>query len=418
MRVAVIGSGVSGLVCAHVLSRRHEVTLYEADGRPGGHAHTHDVALDDADLAVDTGFLVYNDRTYPGLVRLLAELGVATEPSEMSFSVADERSGLEWRGSSPSTVFAQRRNLVRPSFLSMLADVVRFNRLARAFLADPPGPQYTVADLIGDGRWSRPFVDWYLVPLGCSIWSAGRSVFAAMPVATLTRFFDRHGLLSLGDQPSWRTVTGGSARYVEAVVAPLRRAGRLRLSTPVRQLWREPGQVRVVTPQTPSGECFDHVVVAGHSDQALALLAEPSALEREVLGAVAYRSNRATLHTDARLLPTARRARASWNYHVLDRPQDQATLTYDLKRLQRLATSSEVLVTLNRDDAVDPAKVLARLDYDHPVIDARAVAAQRRHGELHGRGRISFCGAYWGYGFHEDGVASALRVCGELGSDF
>ena len=211
MRIAIVGTGISGLVCAHVLGRRHDVTVFEADGRPGGHSHTHQVSLADADLAVDTGFLVYNDQTYPGLVRLFGELGVATQPSEMSFSVADERSGLEWRGSSPGTVFAQRRNLVRPAFFRMLADVVRFNRLARSTLTLPPAAGYTVADLLGDGRWSRSFVDWYLVPLGCSIWSAGRSMFGRMPVSTLARFFDRHGLLSFGDQPSWRTVSGGSA---------------------------------------------------------------------------------------------------------------------------------------------------------------------------------------------------------------
>lgn len=415
MRIAIVGSGVSGLVCAHLLGRRHEVTVYEAEGRPGGHAHTHKVALPDADLDLDTGFLVYNDRTYPGLVRLFEELHVATAPSEMSFSVSDERTGLEWRGTSAGTVFAQRRNLVRPSFLEMLTDVVRFNRLARSFLAEPPPPGYTVEDLLGERRWSRPFVDWYLVPLGSSIWSAGKSVFGRMPASTLARFFDRHGLLSLGDQPRWRTVAGGSARYVDAVLRPVRDAGRLRLGTPVDRLRRTADGVSVVSRAAPDGETYDHVVVATHSDQALSMLEEPSSLEREVLGAIRYRPNRATLHTDRRLLPAQRRAWASWNYHVLEKGKDQATLTYNLNRLQGLKTRSDVLVTLNRDDAVDPAKVLRRIDYAHPVIDTDAVVAQRRHRETSGRSGVSYCGAYWGYGFHEDGVQSALAVCRHLG---
>jgi predicted NAD/FAD-binding protein len=416
MKIAIIGSGVSGLVCAHLLQKSHDVVLFEADDRPGGHSDTHRVELGDASVEVDTGFLVYNERTYPLFCRLLERLGVATQPSDMSFSVADARTGLEWCGTSPSTVFAQRRNLVRPAFLAMLADIVRFNRLARGLLNDPPGDEVTLEEVLSEHRWSNGLREWYLVPLGSSIWSAGPKTFTQIPAATFARFFERHGLLSLRDQPSWRTVTGGSRRYVEAILAPLKNEGRLRLGTPVDKIRRDPGGVEVVG---PGGiESFDHVIVATHSDQALSMLSDADRAEGAILGAIGYQNNRATLHTDARLLPRQARARASWNYHRLLVETDQATLTYYLNQLQGIASKTPVLVTLNRDEAIDPDLVLARMDYAHPVLDAGAVAAQQRHGEINGRRRTWFCGAYWGYGFHEDGVASAVKTCRELGTAF
>jgi predicted NAD/FAD-binding protein len=411
----VIGTGISGLVCAHLLSRNHDVTVFEAEDRPGGHTHTVTARVDGRDVAVDTGFLVYNERTYPGLVRLFDELGVHTQPSDMSFSVSDERTGLEYRGTSMQSVFTQRRNILRPSFLRMLVDVARFHRTGKRLLRTPPDEGYTLAELLADGSWSEAFVNWYLVPLGSSIWSADPTTFTDMPASTLFRFFERHGMLSFGDKPAWRTVTGGAVHYVDAILDPLRKQGRVRLGSRVEQLLRTDDGVEV----TCAGgdlERYDHVVVATHSDQALDMLSDPSPEEKEVLGAVRYQPNRVTLHTDARLLPEHPMAWAAWNYHCTEEVSERVTMTYYLNRLQSIDGSTPVLVTLNRDADIDPAKVLRSFEYSHPVIDAAAVAAQGRHADISGTRDTSYCGAYWGSGFHEDGLQSALTVCEALGS--
>ena len=415
MRIAIIGSGITGMTAAHLLQDRHEVHLFEADGRPGGHANTVTVDLPGGPVAADTGFLVYNERTYPLFTQLLADLGVATHPSDMSFSLTDLRCGLEWRGTSLSTVFAQRRNVARPAFLAMLADVLRFNRLARSLLAErrAGARSGTLADLLAGRRWSRGFLDWYLIPLGSAIWSADPETFTQIPARTFVEFFSRHGLLGPGDQPSWRTVTGGSARYVEAILQPLQNRGRLHLRTGVTKLRRQHRGVELLTAAGPA--VFDHVVVATHSDQALALLGDPTPDERRVLGAFRYQPNRATLHTDTAMLPANHRAWASWNYvHPRGTPRG-ATLTYYLNRLQGLHLDQPVLVTLNRDESIDPRRVIARFDYSHPVIDEDAVNAQPSQRSL-SAGAVSYCGAYWGFGFHEDGVRSALTVCERFGA--
>jgi predicted NAD/FAD-binding protein len=414
MRVAIIGSGISGLVCAHLLHNRHDVVLFEADRRPGGHSHTHRVQLEEGTFNVDTGFLVYNERTYPRFCRLLQRLGVATKPSDMSFGMSDERTGLEWRGTSPATIFAQPRNLGNAPFWRMLADVARFNRLALGLLDNPPPDDVTLEEVLAGHQWSAGFRDWYLVPLGSSIWSAGPSTFTRIPAATFARFFERHGLLRLRDQPRWRTIEGGAQSYVEAVLAPLRAEGRLQLGAPVDKIRRLPGQVEVLAASGP--ERFDHVIVATHSDQAVRLLSDPRPIELEVLGAIKYQPNRATLHTDARLMPKARRAWASWNYHRLATDGERATLTYHVNRLQGIRARTPLLVTLNREDAMDPATVISHMDYDHPVLDPGAIAAQRRQRDINGTNRTWFCGAYWGYGFHEDGVRSAADVCRAFGA--
>jgi predicted NAD/FAD-binding protein len=414
LRIAVVGTGISGLFCAYLLGRHHEVTLFEADDRPGGHTNTVTIEVPEGELAVDTGFIVYNERTYPGLVRLLAELEVPTQPSDMSFSFRDESAGLEYRGTSANALFAQRANLARPEFWRMLVDVARFNRQARRLIDSDPGPDYTLADLLADGRWSTAFVDWYLVPLGSAIWSADPATFTAMPASSLARFFARHGMLSFGDKPSWRTVTGGARHYVDAIVAPLARNGRLRLSSPIGSVARTDAGVAVAV-RGAAPEVFDHVVLATHGDQALDVVVDATVTEKEVLGAFSYQPNRAVVHTDDSLLAANRRARAAWNYHrPAGGPPDRATLTYDMNRLQSLATSTPVLVTLN-EAAIDPARVLAAFDYAHPVLDGRAVAGQRRHHEISGVDKVSYCGAHWGYGFHEDGLQSALAVCRALG---
>lgn len=413
MKVAVVGSGISGLVAAHLLHPHHEVTVFEAGDRPGGHTNTVEVEVDGRVLAVDTGFIVYNEHTYPAFVRLLAHLGVVTKASEMSFSVADEATGLEWRGTSPNTLFAQRRNLANPAFHRLLLDVTRFNREARRLATDPDAcGDRTLGDFLAEGRWSPQLLDWYLVPLGSAIWSAAPGTFAAIPLRTFVGFFENHGLLRVGNQLSWRTVEGGAARYVEAILAPL--TGRIRLGQPIDKVVRHGDGVEL-RPTDGGPETFDHVVLATHGDQALRLLGDPSEAERDILGAIRYQPNRATLHTDARLLPRSRRAWASWNYHRPVVGGGLATVTYLMNRLQGLDTTTPVLVTLNREAEIDPATVLGTYDYDHPVLDAAAVRAQGRRAEIDGVGRTSFAGAYWGAGFHEDGVQSALGACRRLG---
>jgi predicted NAD/FAD-binding protein len=410
LKIAIVGAGVSGLVSAYMLHPHHDVTVFESASRPGGHANTVNVLRAGRTLPVDTGFIVYNERNYPLFSRLLGKLGVITRPSDMSFSVMDESAGLQWRTTSPATIFAQPGNVARPAFLQMLIDIGRFNREARRLLQQPEDLDFTLADLLAEGRWSRSFVDWYLTPMGAAIWSADPESFADFPATAFAQFFDNHGLLGLGRQPEWRTIVGGSATYVDAIVGPL--GSRLRLAATVSKIVRHDDGVEILD-LTGEIETFDHVVVATHSDQALRVLSDPTPSERDVLGSIGYRPNAATLHTDSRLLPSAPRARASWNWHA-GQAGAGPTLTYDLSRLQGLDTEDPICLTLNRPEAVDPELVLEEIVYWHPVFDTAAMRAQRRHAEISGGDRTSYCGAYWGYGFHEDGVRSAVRACRPL----
>jgi len=413
-RVAVVGSGVSGLVAAWRLHRRHEVTVFEASDWIGGHVHTVPVEIDGAHLAVDTGFIVYNEPTYPRFAGILAELGVPTRPTDMSFSVGCEASGLEWSSCGLNGVFAQRRNLLRPHFHRVLRDMPRFNREAKALLASGDA-KVTLGDWLCGAGYSREFRDLYIVPMGAAIWSADPDRLLEFPAASFARFFHNHGLLDRRRRVPWRVVEGGSARYVEALAAGFR--DRIRLRAPVRALRRHADRVDVLT--DAGAQSFDRVILACHSDQALALLADPSPAERQVLGAIAYQPNDVALHTDPSLMPRTRRAWASWNYQVPWRGRDtmpgRAVVTYHMNRLQGFAAPRDVFVTLNATDAIDPARLLARFRYDHPVLNASATAAQRFHDRIDGLRRTHFCGAYWGYGFHEDGVRSALAVCARLG---
>lgn len=415
MRIAIIGTGISGLTCAHLLGERHDVTVFERDARPGGHTHTVRIEIDEEIHDVDTGFIVYNERNYPGLVRLFDRLGVRTKPSDMSFGVSDPATGVEWRATSPSTVFAQPRNALRPRFLRMLADILRFNRRTRRLLAAGIPDSLTLRDLVAAGGWSPRMVDWYLVPMVSAIWSAPAGDALEIPAATFARFFDNHGLLRLGAQPAWRTVDGGARAYVEAILAPL--GDRVRTATPVVKVVRRAGEVEVVSDRF-GPERFDHVIMACHSDESLELLDDPTPAERAVLGSIRYQPNTAVLHTDDRLLPRARRAWASWNYRLDERASGAAgaTVTYHLNRLQSIESRHQILVSLNQTEAVDPAKVLGVFEYRHPVIDAAAVAAQTRYAEISGVRSTWYCGSYWGYGFHEDGLQSALAVCRAFGA--
>ncbi|MDA8301900.1 MAG: FAD-dependent oxidoreductase [Actinomycetota bacterium] len=416
MRIAIIGTGIAGLTCAHLLTKSHDVTVFERDRRPGGHTNTVRVELGDETHEVDTGFIVYNERNYPGLVKLFDRLGVPTTPSDMSFGVSDAATGIEWRATSPSTVFAQPRNILRPAFLRMLADVVRFNRQTRRLLGAGLINGLTLRELVALGHWSPQMVDWYLAPMVSAIWSAPIGDALDIPAATFARFFDNHGLLQLGAQPRWRTVTGGARTYVERILAPL--AHRVRLATPVTKVVRRADGAEVLT-ERYGPEHFDHVILAAHSDQSLDLLGDPSPAERAVLGSIRYQPNIAVLHTDKRLLPRARRAWASWNYRLgcVGAPEvGGATLTYHMNQLQSIDSSHQICVTLNQAEAVDPDRVLGVFEYAHPILDGAAVAAQQRYEEISGIRSTWYCGAYWGYGFHEDGVQSAMRVCRAFGA--
>jgi predicted NAD/FAD-binding protein len=411
MRVAIIGSGVSGLTCAHLLRGEHDVTVFESDLRPGGHAHTRDVLYEGQPLRVDTAFIVYNERSYPVFSQMLHELGVSTRPSDMSFSASDLTSNIEWSGTSASTLFAQRRNLARPAFLKMLTDIVRFNREAQRLLEGFIDPTTTLREFLNAGRWSQGFLDWYLIPMGAAIWSADPAQITQLPLGTFLRFFDNHGLVGGRDRPEWRTVVGGSRQYVEAIARQL--GAQLRLGTSASKIVRRRDGVEVAT-EKGDVETYDHVILATHSDQALRLLSDPTVAEHEILSAIKYRPNIATLHNDERMLPRQKRARASWNWRH-DASINAPTLTYDLSRLQGLATETPLCLTLNQPEAIDPARVIDTTTYWHPVFDTVAMNAQRRRGEISGVNGISFAGAYWGYGFHEDGARSAVEVCTKLG---
>lgn len=412
MRIAIVGGGISGLVAAHLLHREHAVSVFESEDRIGGHTHTVDVEIDGERHAVDTGFIVYNERTYPHFTRLLGELGVATRPTDMSFSVSCERSDLEWASRGLGAIFAQRRNLFRPSFRRMLRDVLRFNREAPALL-ESPEEKASLGDYLQGAGYSRAFVEHYVVPMGAAIWSADPRTFLDFPAAAFVRFFHHHGLFDTRARTPWRVVRGGSRRYVEALVGGFR--DRIRTRAPVTSVLRHASGVEIAT-RDGTREAFDRVILATHSDQALALLADPSEAERAVLGAIRYRPNRVTLHTDASLLPRRRRAWSSWNYRIPADPGDAVAVSYHMNRLQGLRSRHEILVTLGGSDRIDPERVLARFRYDHPVFDGRAMAAQKLHARIDGARHTHYCGAYWGYGFHEDGVRSALAVCRRLGS--
>lgn len=408
MRIAIIGAGVSGLVCAHALHREHEITVFEADARAGGHANTVHVETESGAYDIDTGFIVFNDRNYPSFEGLLAELGVATQPSDMSFGVSDGED-FEYNGASLNGLFAVRRHALTPSFHRMIADLLRFNREARELLGSDEDP--SLRQWLEQGSYSRAFIERLIVPQASAVWSADPGQMWSFPARFLLEFFENHGMLGIARRPRWRTVSGGSRRYVDALMVPWRE--RVRLSTPVAHVVRHPERVEV-TARGGDPERFDAVVFATHADEALALLSDPSELEVELLGAIPYRRNEAVLHTDPSLLPRRRRAWASWNYHLVDAETSRATVTYHMNRLQSLRADREFCVTLNRTEAIDPQQIIATFQYAHPVYTPAGVAAQARHAEISGHNHTYYCGAYWGWGFHEDGVSSALRVAGEL----
>ena len=422
MKIAIVGSGISGLAAAHRLNAEANITLFEAGDYFGGHTHTVDVTLPtpqgEVTHGVDTGFLVFNERTYPQLIALFAELGVATAPSEMSFSVkvpgALKGRTLEWSGANLSTVFSQRRNLFNPRFLRMLADLMRFNALTTriALAQEEAALMQPLGEFLTSFRFGDAFRDWYFLPmLGC-IWSCPTDQMLKFPVATLIRFCHNHGLLQVSDRPQWHTVAGGARQYVEKIVAPI---ADKRLNTPVRRIERDAAGVRITT--DAGTEHFDRLVLATHSDQALALLGNPSAQEREILGAIRYQPNHAVLHTDASVLPTRRSAWAAWNYERAAQAENESArvcLHYLINQLQPLPFSQAVVVSLNPVRPIEKQHVLGEYFYDHPVFDLLALRAQRALVSLQGQQHTWFCGAWTGYGFHEDGLKSGLAVAKQL----
>ncbi|HKK52876.1 MAG TPA: FAD-dependent oxidoreductase [Myxococcota bacterium] len=410
MKIAIVGSGISGLVSAWSLARRHEIVLFEADRRLGGHTHTVAIDLDGRRFDVDTGFIVFNERTYPNFQRILSELDVPSRPTVMSFSYRCERTGREYSGSGLDGFFAQRRNLLRPRHLSMLRDILRFQREAPDLL-EIDGPEITLGDYLDTRGYSPAFLDEHLLPMGGAIWSSTRGQLRDFPAQAFVRFFANHGLLQLRDRPRWRTIPGGSRRYVDAMLRRL--SGKVRVGCAIQRIRRRPDGVWLDSSTGPQGP-FDRVLVATHSDQALRMLESPSEDERRVLGAIRYQPNEAVLHTDASLLPRTRRARAAWNYHGLPGPEAQPAVTYWMNALQSIEAPVEICVTLNRSEAIDPRRILRRIQYSHPVFDGRALEAQRHRSRISGRDRVHFCGAYWRHGFHEDGVLSALWAIDEI----
>jgi predicted NAD/FAD-binding protein len=426
VKIAIIGSGIAGLTCAHLLDPDHDVTVFESGDRVGGHTNTVDVTVTDnsgrtESFAVDTGFIVFNEGNYPNFITLLDRLGVASQHSEMSFSVMSESTGLEYRGTNLNTLYAQRRNILSPSFTRMLFDIVRFNRAGRAALTNPESfaDDISLREFVEVRKYSKRFVAEFLLPFGSAIWSADPATFLEFPAATYFRFMDNHGLLGLQGIPTWRTVTGGSREYVRALTARLKQP--VQLSSPVRTVRRSDNSSRplgsevVIEMEDGRSETFDAVVLACHSGQSLSMLADATIAETEVLGAIKFQSNTATLHTDSALLPRTPRARASWNYHLGAGAGDVATLTYWMNKLQSIDSTTDLLVTLNRSSEIKPETVLAEFGYEHPVFDVAAIAAQKRGPEIQGRQATYFAGAYWGFGFHEDGVNSALDVCSRFG---
>ena len=410
MKIAIIGSGIAGNTLAHYLYQQHDITVFEANSHIGGHTHTHDIELFGKNYAVDTGFIVFNDRTYPNFIGLLDDLKVAWQPSNMSFSVRNESTGLEYNGTSLNSLFAQRSNFFKPSFYGMIQDILRFNKESLSLLE--AGNEISLGAYLAQNHYKQTFINNYIVPMGAAIWSTDAAQMMQFPARFLVRFFHHHGMLTVNNRPQWRTIVGGSARYVEALTEPFKY--KIKLNTPIASVHRGERSV-LLKPQHGDEQTFDYVFFACHSDQALNMLgADASVQEREILSAIPYQENTIYLHHDRSLLPKRELAWAAWNYHVTDHQSAQASnkvqVTYNMNILQNLVSQEPILVTLNHTDFINPAKVIKRLKYTHPVYTIAGAAAQGRHAEISGHNRTGFAGAYWRNGFHEDGVASALAA--------
>jgi predicted NAD/FAD-binding protein len=410
MRIAVVGSGIAGLASAWLLSREHEVTLFESAGYFGGHTHTHDVVQQGRSYRIDSGFIVHNPRHYPLLTQMFDEIGVASQPTTMSFSVHSEASGLEYNATTLDTLFCQRRNLASPRFIGMVRDLMRFYREAPAMLQYPDDTT-TLGEYLERCGYGAAFRDDHLIPMASALWSSPPAQILAFPVRYLLQFMANHQMLQLNDRPQWRVVRGGSSTYVQALHA--RWPVHERLNCPVRSVRRTESQVQVDS--AAGSESYDQLVLACHSDQALALLVDASEREHAILGAMPYQANDTVLHTDASVLPVRRKAWAAWNAWLPKNPDEACTVSYCMNLLQGIDSPEPFVVTLNRTAAIDPRKILARMRYHHPLYTRGSVAAQSRRQEIQGHRRTWFAGAYWGWGFHEDGIRSAVDVAQALG---
>ena len=411
-KVAVIGTGIAGNVAAYHLAKEHDITVYEANDYIGGHTHTHEITIGDETHNVDTGFIVFNHKTYPNFLQLLGELGVEYQNSDMSFSVSDDKTGLEYNGTTLNTLFAQRRNFLRPSFYRMIRDILRFNSDS-AELLEPENKDVKLGDYLDDNNYSRQFIEHYIIPMGSAIWSMSRAQMMAFPAQFFVRFFTNHGMLSVDDRPQWYVIKGGSKSYLDALCKS--HLDKIRLNSAVKAIVRRDDKVIVQTDS--SEEEYDYVFNACHSDQAYRQLQAPNDLERETIGVMPYQHNDVVLHTDPGLMPKRKLAWAAWNYHLLKEQSSQATLTYNMNILQSLESKHTFCVTVNNSRAINPDTILKTLEYDHPLFTSESVAAQLRHREVNGSGRVYYCGAYWRFGFHEDGVVSALAALNHFYED-
>ncbi len=406
MKIAIIGSGISGLVCAHLLHKDFDISVYEANDYIGGHTHTIDVERENGSYAVDTGFIVFNKATYPNFCNLLEKISVAFQPTCMNFSVRCDRTGMEYGSESVNTMFTQRKNILSFPFWRMVLEIFKLRRKLVDFLASN-SPDMTMGDFLSQYGFSRRFVDHFVVPLGASLWSAEPGKIRDFPARTFARFFENHGFLQATNPIEWQVISGGSKQYVKQLIAPF--ADKINVSTSVTSVKRTNEYVELSFSNRPA-ERFDHVIFATHSDQALEILAEPTEDEQQILGAIPYQENVTFLHTDERILPLDRRAWSSWNYLIQDKRYDRASVTYNMNMLQSLSSHETFCVSLNLEDRIASEKVIGRYLYNHPVYMERSMPAQASHSLISGKNRTHFCGAYWGYGFHEDGVKSALAV--------
>jgi predicted NAD/FAD-binding protein len=413
MKIAIIGAGISGLVTAYLLSQDHEVTVYEAGDYIGGHTNTISFELNDQKYEIDTGFIVFNNKNYPNFVKLLDQLGAASQPTTMSFSVSCEDSGLEYNGTSINKLFAQRINLLRPSFIKMIRDILKFNKEARKFI-QTEDLSITFGEFLKKENFSSQLRDDYAVPMTAAIWSGTPEQVLTTPFYFIARFFENHGMLNIDDRPQWRVIKNGSHQYVKKLVAGFK--DNIHLERPVKKVVRNNDGVSI-SDSYGDKTTFEKVVIATHSNQALNLLDEPTPMEKEFLGAIKYQNNEAVLHWDDSLLPKTKSAWAGWNYHKLKNHRNGATVTYDMNILQGLKSKPEFCVSLNMTDRIDPQKIIKKINYSHPVFSTDAIHAQKGIDVLNGENRTYYCGAYWGSGFHEDGVNSALKVGKHFGKE-
>ena len=412
MKVAIIGSGISGLTAAYLLHKDHDITVFEANDYIGGHTHTHEIKQNDKLWSVDSGFIVYNEQTYPNFISLLQKLKVEVQKTSMGFSVKSPSTNLEYSGGSLNTIFAQRKNLLKPSFLIMLKDVLRFNRIAVKELLTLD-QSTTISDFLKKHNFSSHFIENYIIPMGAAIWSTAAEKTTEMPAAFYIRFFKNHGLLQVFNRPQWFVIKGGSKSYVKKIIAGFKE--NILLSSAVKGVVRTPDGVMIYHDKDKDPIKFDKVIFATHSDQALALLKDPSDNELSILSALPYQKNIAILHTDNSLMPKIKTTWSSWNYLLSGDPGKPVTLTYNMNILQSLDAQPDFLVTLNSSSEIDPTKIIKKIEYHHPLFTVDGVKAQKRKTEISGANNTFYCGAYWGNGFHEDGVNSALEVCKDFG---